>query len=471
MRSWRRDPAESEPVGHPYRTTVYPPLELESAARGIAKLVASFPHGRFRLQLPCASDELGQEIAHDRIQKRTSILTRLGRGSVYLAGLALRQRCDCGREPHTVAVPSYHCGSEVAALSGAGLRTAFYRVRGDLSIDPDSFAEVASSACAVYVISFFGWHPHIDGIWPNGEVGPEMLARAKSTVGDKVWIEDAAHAFHSDYPGGVPVGYLGDIGIFSLRKSLGSPDGGGLCASSDWHGLLEDAWRSTVDAFRVGREQSRSRRFSRFPIFGSKSRWGPLLAQVWMRAAAGAGATAAIAASVLERVSKTERAAASGDLTSAIYGLDSDTSWRISEEALQRAALEPHYLSIAVFAGHRRAAAAASRRQNYVELVEGMGLGEFVPEAYRALPSGVAPLFVPLEVSDRAQAVRSFYARGIRVIEVWPTAHPDTPEAFARELKRARECLIGLPCHHLLSWSALEHVGLTARSILATSRR
>src|SRR5205807_8092842 len=79
-------------------------------------------------------------------------LTPLGRGAVWLALEALGLgRGSC------VAMPAYHCGSEVEAAHLAGVEIDFYRVDEQLRVDADDLARAAADADAVYLISHFGF--------------------------------------------------------------------------------------------------------------------------------------------------------------------------------------------------------------------------------------------------------------------------------------------------------------------------
>src|SRR5438128_3234701 len=130
-------------------------------------------------------------------------LTHLGRGAVWLALRAL------GLGPGSrVAMPAYHCGSEVEAAHLAGVELEFYRVDSQLRVDEEDLARAARAADATYLISHFGY---------------PMCA----PPGDAPVIEDAAHGLFSAAEDG-PLGSRGDAAVFCPRKSLGVPDGGAL---------------------------------------------------------------------------------------------------------------------------------------------------------------------------------------------------------------------------------------------------
>src|SRR5713226_5339264 len=75
------------------------------------------------------------------------VFTHLGRGAVWRAFHALGLGAGA-----RVAMPAYHCGSEVEAARLAGLDIAFYRVAADLVVDEDDLARVAATCDVTYVI-------------------------------------------------------------------------------------------------------------------------------------------------------------------------------------------------------------------------------------------------------------------------------------------------------------------------------
>ncbi|MEL6741672.1 MAG: DegT/DnrJ/EryC1/StrS family aminotransferase, partial [Planctomycetota bacterium] len=120
-----------------------------------------------------------------------------------------------------VLFPTYHCGLELDVLAKAGLRPVFYGVTDSLGIDIDDLeSRITASTQAVYVIHYFGFPHDLPSL------------RALCDRRGLRLIEDGAQAFASAMPrgGDAPraVGTFGDVGIFSLHKSLPVPDGGAL---------------------------------------------------------------------------------------------------------------------------------------------------------------------------------------------------------------------------------------------------
>src|SRR5205085_4986392 len=173
-----------------------------------------------------------------------------------------------------LAMPAYHCGSEVEAAHLAGVQIDFYRVDGQLRVDADDLARAAAGADAVYLISHFGF--------PMAEVPGDA----------RLVIEDAAHALFSADPAGRPLGSRGDAAVFAPRKSLGVPDGG---------------------AALVGRSRA-LRDVDGRPARGAMLRSAASLTAGWA-ALSRVPQVRRAAAGLIERTSRTDTAAREGQLT------------------------------------------------------------------------------------------------------------------------------------------------------------
>ncbi|RIK10785.1 MAG: hypothetical protein DCC49_02345 [Acidobacteria bacterium] len=364
--------------------SVYPPLE-----RGI--LFGAKPD---RLEFPMTDERC--------------VLTHLGRGAVWLALKALGV-------PKRVAMPAFHCGSEVEAARALGIKIEFYRVSSDLEVDVDHMTEVARGCDALYLISNFGF--------------PTPYEEARSA--GKIVIEDVAHGLFSSSPSGRPLGNGADAAIFCPRKSLGVPDGGALVVSGD------------IDQPEL-RAQSRRALASLILNRAALSGFAPI---------------SAVAGAVLERVSATGRAAEAGTMTETVIG-----EWNLTEADLRAAAAEPSRLTGRAL---RRADAAAireRRRENFVAAAE--VLADLVQPAYRALPDGTCPLYVPIRVKRRDAVMKGLWGRGVRAIEIWPVAHP-LLEGY-EDLRQVRSELIALPVHQALSVERAVEAAKIAASVVSS---
>ena len=339
-------------------------------------------------------------------------LTHLGRGAVWLALRTL------GLGPGSrVAMPSYHCGSEVEAARLAGVQIDFYRVDASLRVDADDLARAAAGADATYLISHFGF--------------PIAPAPAGTPV-----IEDVAHGLFSDDPAGRPLGSGAHAAIFCPRKSLGVPDGGGLLVS----GARASAMAGRPEAGAMARST-----LSLLAARAAMSRLAPL------RAAA---------SRVIARASRADAAARAGSLTETVIG-----EWDLRVDDLEAAAAGPsrvtEHLAVRTDASWVR----SRRRSNYAALAA--ELGELCFEPFRSLPPGTTPLYLPVLASDRPRAIARLLERGVRSIEIWPVAHPLLDRRRFAELEPLRRGLLALPVHQQLDPWHVEAVAAAARAALS----
>ena len=342
--------------------------------------------------------------------------THLGRGAVWLGlaalGLGARAR---------VAMPAYHCGSEVEAAHLAGCEIDFYAVDANLQADPDDLARAADGADAVYLISCFGFPP------------PQAPSGARAVV------VDAAHALFSLTPDGRPVGEGADATIFCPRKSLGVADGGAL--------LVRD--RPTPEN-PPGRMP---------PKAAARSFASLVINRV---AAAPVPPLRAAARRLLGATSVGDAAAREGTLTETVIG-----EWGLEPADLEVAASRPAPLTQWVSLRADGAEIRARRRRHFQTIVAGLGdLAELVPEPFRRLPDGTAPLYVPIRATDRDRALVALLDGGVRALEIWPVPHPLLDRDRHAELEPARSELVALPVHQTLTPQDLEAIVAATRRAL-----
>ena len=338
-------------------------------------------------------------------------LTHLGRGAVWLALEAL----GLGRGSR-LAMPAYHCGSEVEAAHLRGCEIVFYRVDGDLRVDEDDMRRAAVEADALYLISHFGF--------PMPPV-PEGV-----TV-----IEDAAHALFSLDAEGRPLGARGDAAVFCPRKSLGVPDGGAVVV-----------------------REGMPREVARRP--GARAMLRSTLSLAAGRAAISMlGPLRRVAVRSFSRASIGDAAAREGDLTGVVIG-----EWGLEPEDMENAAGRPARLTSALVRRADPERVRARRRANYETLLA--ELAELAPAAHRELPDGCAPLYFPALAADRPAAIRGLLEHGVRPLEVWPVPHPLLDRDRFAELEPLRAGLLALPVHQALSPAHMAHILRAAKAVL-----
>lgn len=117
-----------------------------------------------------------------------------------------------------VALPALICREILSAVHASGASPRFYRVGDGLGFDGP--AGRLESCKAVIAVNYFGF--------PQ-DLAP-FLAHCRRT--GAVLIEDNAHGLFSRDAAGTLLGTRGDVGIFSLRKTLPLPDGAALVVNA-----------------------------------------------------------------------------------------------------------------------------------------------------------------------------------------------------------------------------------------------
>jgi len=124
-------------------------------------------------------------------------------------------RAGVGRND-VVLLPGFLCEEVLASLAFVGAVPRFYQIDDTLRPERDVFRDAdARGVRAVVAVNYFGF--------------PQPLSEMREwcRVHDAALIEDNAHGFLSA-EGNTPLGRRGDLGVFSLRKTLFLPNGAAL---------------------------------------------------------------------------------------------------------------------------------------------------------------------------------------------------------------------------------------------------
>lgn len=120
-----------------------------------------------------------------------------------------------------VLVPAFICREALSSLAAIGATPRFYAVDATLRTDVAALELGApGGARAVLAVNYFGF--------PQPLAPFRQWCRARGAA----LIEDNAHGFLS-MEGDVPLGRRGDLGVFSLRKTLALPNGAALVDNRD----------------------------------------------------------------------------------------------------------------------------------------------------------------------------------------------------------------------------------------------
>jgi dTDP-4-amino-4,6-dideoxygalactose transaminase len=118
---------------------------------------------------------------------------------------------------NSILVPAYMCKSTIEPLRNLGFDIIFFDVKGDLNFDLNMIESLISSANvkAILSVHYFGFPCDLDAL-------VKLCKRYDVRV-----VEDCSHSYLTQISG-QSVGYIGDMAIYSMRKTLAIPDGGAL---------------------------------------------------------------------------------------------------------------------------------------------------------------------------------------------------------------------------------------------------
>ena len=148
------------------------------------------------------------------LSNQRTVFTMYGRNALFLGLLSLRE-CTMKRK---ILLPALNCGVEINAIRAADFEVDFYNLQStDLQCSSDEIeGKINDHTAAVVITHYFGF--------------AQLCVKKLSEICRRhnvALIEDCAHALGSSLEG-QPLGSLGDISIFSIRKSLPLPHGGAL---------------------------------------------------------------------------------------------------------------------------------------------------------------------------------------------------------------------------------------------------
>lgn len=287
-----------------------------------------------------------------------------------------------------VLLPGFLCGEVVASLAAVEVVPRFYAVDELLHVDVASWERMATkNVRAVVAVNYFGFPQPLDLI--------REWCRAKGAA----LIEDNAQGFLSA-DGETPLGRRGDLGVFSLRKTLSLPNGAALVDNRP--GEMEAGGFSYRGSFRGAEWRYRSK--------------------VALKRMMGWGGLRTVRA-VLTGV-RMARLAATGE---AIPASPPDRESVIPQEAF--APLTIRLLRRCDFSAER------ARRRNLYQACRELFLG--VPDVrplFGDLPEGVVPQGFPFLYMgrDRSALIRAWWRRGVPIL-AWPEHLPSAVRESAPE--------------------------------------
>jgi len=352
-----------------------------------------------------------------RVSLRTVFARRVGRTAVGCSQRAFARGRDAlfaaysglrSSRHETMWLPAFHCGVEVQAALGAGFEVDFYRVSRELLPDLAHLAAgVRRKPGPVTVIHYFGHTcAHTDAV--------ADLCRDSGVP----LVEDACHGPFGR-GGGPRKGSRGVAVAFSLRKVLGTPDGGVLA--------LSDAGRDGSKPLPPAVAEAPGRRTLRpmAELLGRKLRlWNPLP----------------------EDMDPIDPQA------SPCYGRAISL---LSERF--RYCSDPDHVFVA-------------RRANWRALVRRLETVEGFHPIASGLDDEAVPLSLAIRVERREGLMGELIARGIDSYVFGRHPHPAMPLQQFPETVEMRSRILGIPVHHALAVSEIDRIAAALTRLLPTHR-
>jgi perosamine synthetase len=339
------------------------------------------------------------------------------RNSVWFATKLL------GLDRGEVLAPAYHHGVEIEALLDAGAAVRFYRVGPRWNVDlEDVERKICGRTKALYLTHYAGFP------------GPAGEMRKLADRYGLALIEDCALALLSS-DGERPLGATGDVSIFCFYKTLPVPHGGALAIRSARSFSVpkptRPPWSATINHLASSLLQNLEMRY------GAVGRWlRNAVRKLGRRAAEKAG---------LERIA------------TGTQHFDRDRV-HLGMSAIAKRIARAQDCSDIV----------AVRRRNYFYLLG--ALRDLSTPLFSELPPGVCPLFYPLVVQNKADAMERLRARGIETVDFWRDFHPACDGGQFPEAAQLRRTILELPCHQDLNPDQMGRIAGAVREVLAREK-
>ena len=312
-------------------------------------------------------------------------------------------------ENQEVLFPAYFHGVELEALLAAGARPRFYPVHASMRVDVDDVcSRISPTTRAVYVIHYLGFPAPVEQL--------ADICRERGLL----LIEDCALALFSQL-GDRPLGSFGDAAIYCLYKTLPVPNGGVLFTAEN--------------GFRFGQPALRR----------------PSLASVM-----------AYTACAFSRKLQFKH---DGEVTAldTIRSSARSLSEKIGVVKIGTDHFDPSYADLAmsglssrIVAGQQFRVIVDRRRRNFSHLLH--RLCRVCAPVFEELPSGVCPLFYPLQTPKKPAVLQRLYRRGIEAVNFWSQTPPIVPRGKFPEVDELRRTIVELPCHQDLTEEIVDRI-------------
>ena len=343
-----------------------------------------------------------------------------GRAAVYFMARAIS-----GGQRKTAYLPVFHCGVEVEAFLRAGFEVKFYNINENFDVDFGS-----SSKCefmpgdVFFIIHYFGFPQNMDKI--------TAFCRDRQLI----LVEDCAHGLYSRC-GGRLLGTFGEWAVFSMRKTLALPNGGGLLRRDTSLPCPESGKR----VFNPLVIKSGIRSVLEFEI-NTGSFWG-----ICAKFLVDAYSWCFPSTSECSSDTSDKKQSSSVDVIPTFYD-DTRFAYDLDIGRVSQFLLHPMPFADIV----------SLRRKNYQSLGKRLSQLKNIKPMFPELEEGVCPLCYPVWVSSSDWWVDQLKKRGVEAFVFGRHHHRILGESDAKRMEKMRTCILGLPVHQMLSEKEIEEL-------------
>ncbi len=342
-------------------------------------------------------------------------------------------RCGLGRlcrhwnlKPGDEAlVPSYNCGSEIDQFYSNGLKTLFYRIKSDTTIDiEDIFNKVTDKTKGIYVTHFFGWPQDIDA-----------LVKFCNTKKIKL-IEDCALSLYSNNDRH-PIGKLGDAAIYSLPKTLPVPDGGILSIKGDNLSVMNTPLPPVKEIIKE---------------------MLPLVKRSVLRFTDRIGLFTMLPQNLIQSRDSDKR-----EVIMSSYGLPQIPEVYYFDKNIENLTASRFSQFIALKTDVN--AVIRQRRENYIRLYDSIKSYNYIKPLFSNIPAGVCPLSMPVLVEKPHEICQKLNERGILAVQWWAGFHKHFSWDDFPESRFLKEHVLVLPVHQQLNGKDMDYIAYQLGSL------
>lgn len=336
------------------------------------------------------------------------VLVSLGRHAIILALKTLKLA-----PPDNILIPSYVCDCVANAISEYGIEFKCYDVsKSTLSVDlEDVRASIDNNTKAILIVHYFGFANSIEEV--------KNLTNERGIF----LIEDCAHALFSSYSG-KKLGTFGDLAIFSIRKSLPTPDGALLLINNE----------SLQPSRNIAESSTLFRLMLALTTFDLVSEWKPK-------------------SGILLRLIRIAIARLQHVLLG--YGVSFD-----SATAGFLAPVQPLKISLKIMDHCSASEIIQKRREHYSYLLRHFRSNRSIIPVFKQLPDGVCPFVFPAFVEERDSLREQLQKNGIDTSCLW--CNESLPaQAKNDRFKNAQfisNHILTLPIHQDLDTNQLRYI-------------